>query len=109
MEVQYAKADLVVARAGATTVAELVATNLPAIFIPFPFASDNHQFFNAKFIEENGGGKVVEDKGTPENKAEKIKNIINDKQNKKSNLDFMKGTNTVEKIVDEIKDILEKK
>ena len=105
----YKKADKIICRAGATTIAELVALDKFAIYLPFPKATDNHQFFNAKFIEENGGGKVVEDKGTPENKAEKIKNIINDKQNKKSNLDFMKGTNTVEKIVDEIKDILEKK
>lgn len=55
----YKKSTLVICRAGATTISELAASQRPAIFIPFPFAADNHQLTNAKEIEAIGGGKVV--------------------------------------------------
>jgi UDP-N-acetylglucosamine--N-acetylmuramyl-(pentapeptide) pyrophosphoryl-undecaprenol N-acetylglucosamine transferase len=51
---EYARADLVIARAGATTVAELTAVGRPAILIPYPFAADNHQERNARALAEVG-------------------------------------------------------
>jgi UDP-N-acetylglucosamine--N-acetylmuramyl-(pentapeptide) pyrophosphoryl-undecaprenol N-acetylglucosamine transferase len=59
MERQYAKADLVICRAGATTVAEITAMGKPAIFIPFPSAADNHQFLNARALTEAGAAEMV--------------------------------------------------
>lgn len=50
----YQNCDLVIARAGASTIAELSTIGLPAIFIPFPHAADDHQYYNAKALEENG-------------------------------------------------------
>jgi UDP-N-acetylglucosamine--N-acetylmuramyl-(pentapeptide) pyrophosphoryl-undecaprenol N-acetylglucosamine transferase len=50
----YRQADLIVSRAGATTVAELAIAGKPAIFIPYPFAADNHQEINAKEMAEAG-------------------------------------------------------
>lgn len=50
----YRQADLIIARAGATTVAELAIAGKPAIFIPYPFAADNHQELNAKEMAEAG-------------------------------------------------------
>ena len=50
----YRQADLIIARAGATTVAELAIAGKPAIFIPYPFAADNHQEINAKEMAEAG-------------------------------------------------------
>ena len=52
----YSDADLVVSRAGATTLAELTVFHKPVILVPFPFAADNHQEINAQFLVEAGGG-----------------------------------------------------
>jgi len=54
MAEQYRQADLVVSRAGATTVAELTCVGVPAILIPFPFAADNHQEINAAELVDAG-------------------------------------------------------
>jgi UDP-N-acetylglucosamine--N-acetylmuramyl-(pentapeptide) pyrophosphoryl-undecaprenol N-acetylglucosamine transferase len=58
----YHSADLVVCRAGATTVSELMALGKPAIFIPFPFAANNHQELNARHVSNAGGGEVILEK-----------------------------------------------
>jgi UDP-N-acetylglucosamine--N-acetylmuramyl-(pentapeptide) pyrophosphoryl-undecaprenol N-acetylglucosamine transferase len=50
----YRQADLIISRAGATTVAELAIAAKPAIFIPYPFAADNHQEINAKEMADAG-------------------------------------------------------
>ncbi|OGW38720.1 MAG: undecaprenyldiphospho-muramoylpentapeptide beta-N-acetylglucosaminyltransferase [Nitrospirae bacterium GWD2_57_9] len=55
----YAAADLVVSRSGATTVAELAVCGKRAILIPFPFAADNHQEFNARSLEALGAAEVI--------------------------------------------------
>lgn len=52
----YAQADLVVSRAGATTLAELTVCRKPVILVPFPYATDNHQEVNGRYIVEAGGG-----------------------------------------------------
>ncbi len=58
----YAVADLIICRAGATTVAELKILNKRSILIPFPFATANHQEFNAKALEKEGLAKIVIEK-----------------------------------------------
>lgn len=54
----YLDADLALCRAGATSIAELTATGTPAIFIPFPFAANDHQTANAKILENNNAAFV---------------------------------------------------
>src|SRR6266496_4402502 len=54
MAAEYRRADLVIARAGATTVAELGVVGRPAILVPYPFAADNHQEVNAREMAEAG-------------------------------------------------------
>ncbi len=54
MATTYLAADLVIGRAGATTVAELAIAGKPAIFIPYPFAADNHQEINAREMADAG-------------------------------------------------------
>jgi UDP-N-acetylglucosamine--N-acetylmuramyl-(pentapeptide) pyrophosphoryl-undecaprenol N-acetylglucosamine transferase len=56
---RLAAAHLVICRAGASTVAELVVAGRPAVLVPLPIATDNHQYFNAQAIEESGAGWVV--------------------------------------------------
>ena len=55
----YGFADLVVTRAGASTVAELIATKRPAVLIPYPYAINNHQLKNAQVLEKVGAGIIL--------------------------------------------------
>ena len=59
---RLADADLVICRAGATTLAELAAAGRPAILVPFPFAADDHQRANAEVVRDAGAAVVIEDK-----------------------------------------------
>jgi UDP-N-acetylglucosamine--N-acetylmuramyl-(pentapeptide) pyrophosphoryl-undecaprenol N-acetylglucosamine transferase len=59
MAAAYSGADLVVCRAGATTVAELAAAGLPSILVPFPYAVDDHQTANARFLADAGAAILV--------------------------------------------------
>jgi UDP-N-acetylglucosamine--N-acetylmuramyl-(pentapeptide) pyrophosphoryl-undecaprenol N-acetylglucosamine transferase len=55
----YAAADLVISRSGATTVAELAVCGKRAVLVPFPFAADNHQEYNAKTLAQRGNADVI--------------------------------------------------
>jgi UDP-N-acetylglucosamine--N-acetylmuramyl-(pentapeptide) pyrophosphoryl-undecaprenol N-acetylglucosamine transferase len=61
MPVTFAKADLLVCRSGASSVAEIAAAGKPAIFVPFPRAADDHQNVNARALERAGAAIVVEE------------------------------------------------
>ena len=58
----FAEADLVICRAGASTVTEIAAVGAAALFVPFPSAVDDHQTTNAKFLVDAGGGWLVQQK-----------------------------------------------
>ncbi|MBQ9015294.1 MAG: undecaprenyldiphospho-muramoylpentapeptide beta-N-acetylglucosaminyltransferase [Firmicutes bacterium] len=62
MSRRLAASDLVISRSGALTVAEVSVCGVPAIFIPFPDAAENHQYYNAMAIAEKGGAIVIEEK-----------------------------------------------
>lgn len=55
----FAQADLVICRSGASTVTELTAVGAAALFVPFPFAVDDHQTTNAQFLVQHGAGWLV--------------------------------------------------
>jgi len=59
---QYARADLLICRAGATTVAEAAVLGKACIFVPYPFAADNHQEFNARALVKAGAAGMILDK-----------------------------------------------
>lgn len=79
MAAEYKRADLIVSRAGATSVAELGIVGRPAILIPFPFAADNHQVTNAAELVEAGAARMHEQKDlTAEILADEIAEILTD-------------------------------
>lgn len=55
----FAEADLVICRAGASTVSEIAAVGAAAVFVPFPFAVDDHQTKNAKFLSDQGAALLI--------------------------------------------------
>jgi UDP-N-acetylglucosamine--N-acetylmuramyl-(pentapeptide) pyrophosphoryl-undecaprenol N-acetylglucosamine transferase len=62
MEDLYAQADVVLARSGATTLAEIAAFALPSVLVPYPFAVDDHQTENAKAFSSRGAGWIMAQK-----------------------------------------------
>ena len=72
----FADADVVICRAGASTVTEIAAVGAAAIYVPFPHAVDDHQTSNAKFLVEAGGGRLLkQDALNPQKLAEMLQNM----------------------------------
>ncbi len=70
-------ADIIVARAGASTLAELCAVGRPSILIPYPFAADDHQFHNASSLERRGAAVTLrQDDATVERVASEIERLV---------------------------------
>ncbi len=77
---RYAEADLVICRAGAVTVAELSAGGLASVLVPFPFAVDDHQTANARFLAERGAAILIpQTELTPEKLAALIRSLDREK------------------------------
>ena len=75
----YARSDLVVCRAGATTLAELTVCKKPSILVPFPAAADNHQVINATSLLNAGAAVMIEERDlTGELLASEIRRILLD-------------------------------
>lgn len=66
--------DLMVTRAGASTISEIVSLNVPAIFVPSPFVTENHQYKNAMSLVKEGAAEILEEK---ELSADSLTNLIN--------------------------------
>jgi UDP-N-acetylglucosamine--N-acetylmuramyl-(pentapeptide) pyrophosphoryl-undecaprenol N-acetylglucosamine transferase len=80
MELAYAVADLAVARAGATTVAELTVSGIPAILVPYPYATGRHQEANARAVERAGGAVVLlDDAATGGTVTERVVALVDDR------------------------------
>ncbi|MGB1091148.1 MAG: undecaprenyldiphospho-muramoylpentapeptide beta-N-acetylglucosaminyltransferase [Oceanobacter sp.] len=80
MAAAYQWADLMICRAGASTVSEVAAAGKPAIFVPFPFAVDDHQTVNAGYLVGAGGALLKQQSElTPEWLAEQISNLDSDR------------------------------
>ena len=61
MPQKMAESDVIISRSGSSTVNEIIYTNKPSILIPFPFAIDDHQFYNASFLEKKLCAKIIKD------------------------------------------------
>ena len=104
------RTDLIVTRAGASTMAEILSLNLPAIFIPSPFVANNHQYYNALEIKNNGGGEIIEEKDlTSDELASKIKLVLNNEElynSMKDSLKKMSMNNSSDVIYNKIKEMI---
>ncbi|OUR64090.1 undecaprenyldiphospho-muramoylpentapeptide beta-N-acetylglucosaminyltransferase [Methylophaga sp. 42_25_T18] len=81
MAMSYAWADLVICRAGALTIAELAATGVAALLVPYPYAVDDHQTHNASALVNAGAAKLMQEQTlTAEMLATEIKRLTNDRE-----------------------------
>ena len=81
MPAAFARADLVISRAGAGTVAELAAAGKAALLVPFPAATDEHQLENAKAFERAGAARVIrQSELTPERLLRELSELLADRE-----------------------------
>lgn len=74
------KTDLIISRAGASTIAEITAIGLPSILVPSPYVTNNHQYLNAKELEDYKASKLVSEKDfCPEVIVSLVDDILNNK------------------------------
>ena len=79
MELALGAASAAVSRAGASSLAELAAMRVPAVLVPYPFATDNHQFHNARAFEEVGAARVLEQvTATPDALCQALAELVQD-------------------------------
>ncbi|HHT9146294.1 MAG: undecaprenyldiphospho-muramoylpentapeptide beta-N-acetylglucosaminyltransferase [Candidatus Brocadiaceae bacterium] len=106
MGAAFSMTDIIICRAGATTIAEITAIGIPAILIPYPHAADNHQYWNAMELVSNGGGYLLQQIDlTPEKIIELITDLFNNKEKYDRMKMFNKGMgipNAASKVVDNI-------
>lgn len=109
MEEVMSLADIAICRSGALTVTELGIVGVPSILIPLPTAAENHQYYNAKTIADNGGGIIIEEKDLNKEILEKnIKEILSNSERKnkmKEKALRIENKGAIEKIILEINKI----
>jgi len=79
MNKAYSACDLLVARAGATTIAELSVLGIPSILIPSPHVAENHQYYNAKSLADNNAAVMIKDSDVKSLLRDKILELAVDK------------------------------
>ena len=102
--------DLIITRAGASTMSEILSLTLPAIFIPSPYVANNHQYYNALEIKNNNAGELIEEKYlTSTLLINKINEVLNNKEKyaaMKENLKKMSMNNSSDVIYNKLKDLI---
>ena len=112
MDVCLPACDIVISRAGASSISEIQALNKPSILIPSPNVAENHQFYNAKALADNGAAVIIEEKDlTGEKLIETVASLIDDKEKLQSMSDAalkMAVTDSNERIYKVIMNLLKK-
>ncbi len=109
MEYAYAAADMVVARAGAMTVAELCVAKKPVIFVPYPFAAEDHQTVNAMQLVNKQAALMVKDAEAMQKLVRMTTDLAGNEQQQqelKSNISKLAVTDADSKVADIILEIL---
>jgi UDP-N-acetylglucosamine--N-acetylmuramyl-(pentapeptide) pyrophosphoryl-undecaprenol N-acetylglucosamine transferase len=105
MNMAFSAADIVVSRSGAMSIAELCVTAKPAIFVPFPFASENHQTANALNLELKNAGIMIKDQEAKDKLVPALISLVQDEKRQKElsqNISKMAVKNADERIAAEI-------
>jgi UDP-N-acetylglucosamine--N-acetylmuramyl-(pentapeptide) pyrophosphoryl-undecaprenol N-acetylglucosamine transferase len=105
MEYAYAAADVVVARSGAMTVAELCTARKPAVFVPYPFAAEDHQTVNAMQLVNKNAAAIVKDSEAASKLVDAAMELLADKERQElfiKNITPLGITNADERIAAEI-------
>ena len=104
--------DLIVTRAGASTLSEIIALNVPSILIPSPYVPNNHQYMNAIDIVNNKAGVLIEEKNLNSDSFVKtIDDLLNDNDRIleiKNNLNKLKVKNSADKIYKSIRELIDR-
>ena len=105
MEYAYAAADLVISRSGAMAIAEISVVKKPAVFVPFPFAAEDHQKANAQSLVNKNAGIMVKDNEALDKLVSTIINLSKNQQHQNeliTNISKLGKTNADELIAKEI-------
>ena len=105
MDKAYAAADVVVSRAGAIAIAEIIEVNKPAVFIPLPSAAEDHQTHNASALVEKDAALLLEEKKASTDFFEVVTGLMKDEEKKdkmKENLRQFEHGDATEKIVEQV-------
>jgi UDP-N-acetylglucosamine--N-acetylmuramyl-(pentapeptide) pyrophosphoryl-undecaprenol N-acetylglucosamine transferase len=105
MEYAYAAADIVISRAGAMSVAELCVAKKPVVFVPFPFAAEDHQTANAQNLVNKQAGIMIKDSEAKEKLVPAVIALAKDEQQQqlfKENIGKLAVTNADEVVASEI-------
>jgi len=111
MQNAYAAADIVVSRAGAMAIAELCIVEKPVVFVPFPFAAEDHQTVNAQHLVQKNAALMVKDNEVKEALVSTIIALAGNEQKQtelKNSIAALAVTNADKKIADEILKIISK-
>jgi UDP-N-acetylglucosamine--N-acetylmuramyl-(pentapeptide) pyrophosphoryl-undecaprenol N-acetylglucosamine transferase len=78
MNLAYSSCDLLISRAGATTIAEILVLEIPSIIVPSPNVAENHQYHNAEYLSQNGAAVLINDNEVKEKLPSVLVNLIRD-------------------------------
>lgn len=109
MEQAYAKADIVIGRAGSTTIAEIQYLGKPTILVPSPWVAEDHQTMNARALTERNAAVLVADKDTTEKLVSTVFELLDDDARRKelsANARSMAQTGAVTRIAQEVLNLI---
>ena len=111
MQYAYAAADMVISRAGAMAIAELCVVKKPVLFVPYPFAAEDHQTVNAQNLVQKQAALMVKDSEAKEKVVPTIIALSNDEQKQNelaNNIAKLAVTDADKKIAEEILKIVKR-
>jgi UDP-N-acetylglucosamine--N-acetylmuramyl-(pentapeptide) pyrophosphoryl-undecaprenol N-acetylglucosamine transferase len=112
METAFAAADVVISRSGAMSIAELCVVAKPVVFVPFPFAAEDHQTANARNLVDKGAALMVKDSEAKDKLVSTAIALVKDgvmRQQLKTNMSRLAVTDAADRIAKEILTLVGKK